>query len=61
MQKAKRIHNVFFLLQQKRLRDVKNVQILDVLIHSTTVEARLLAYIFLSFPHCPERLIAGVT
>ena len=52
MQKAKRIRNLFLMFQQKRLGEVKNVQLLDVLTHSATVKAHLLAYIFLSFPHC---------
>lgn len=33
-------------LQQKRLGEVKNVQHLNVLIHSTIVKAQILAYIF---------------
>ena len=61
IQKAKRIHNLCLLLQQKGLGEVKNVQLSDFLIHSTTVKVQLLPYIFLSFPHCPQRLIAGVT
>ena len=44
----------FFCFSKKRLGEVKNVQLLDVLIHSTIVKAQLLAYFFLNFPHWPQ-------
>ena len=61
IKKVKRTHNPFFLFQHKRLGEVKDVQLFDVLIHSMTVKGRLMGYIFLNFPHCPQRLIAVVT
>ena len=61
MQKAKRIYNPFLLPHQKRLGEVKNMQLLDVLINTTTVKSQLLVYIFLHFPHYPQKLIIGAT
>ena len=54
IQKAKKIHNPFVLFQQKRQGEVKNEQILDVLIYSTILKESFL-------PHCPQRSISGDT
>ena len=40
--------------------EVTNVQLMDVLMHSTTVKTQLLPHILLSSPHCLHRVIAGV-
>ena len=45
--KAKTMYNRFFLLQRERLREVKNLQLLEILINSTIVMAQLLVLQFL--------------
>lgn len=49
------------LLCSASAKEVENVQLLNVQMHSTIVKAKLQPYIFSSFPHDPQRLIAGVT
>ena len=53
-QKAKRIHHPFLLLQQKRLGEVKNEQVLDLLIHSMIVKTQVYWHTFFKFPSLPS-------